>query len=264
MTTKTKYALITGATKGIGLELAKLFAKDGYFLVIVARDPDELAHTAAELERTYEINVITLQRDLFDPENAFDVYNQIKNKGIKIDVLVNNAGHGNFGHFAKTDIHRELEIINLNVSSLVILTKLYLQDMIKSGEGKILNLSSVASKTPGPWQAVYHATKAFVQSFTEAVREEVKNTGITITALLPGATATDFFRKANMLTSKIMDNEMADPADVAKDGYDALMAGKDMVISGFQNKVEVLLDNITSDKRNAEKMVKHQEPINNN
>src|SRR3954471_4995299 len=130
--------------------------------------------------------------------------------------------------------NRELAIIQLNISSLVVLTKQFLQDMLARGEGKILNLSSIASKMPGPWQSVYHGTKAFVQSFTEAIRSEVKDKGITVTALLPGTTDTDFFNKAHMLASKAVQDEdkLADPAVVAKDGYEALMAGKDMVISG--------------------------------
>jgi short-subunit dehydrogenase len=152
----------------------------------------------------------------------------------------------------------------LNISSLVVLTKLFLQDMIKRGHGKILNLSSIASKSPGPWNSVYHGTKAFVQSFTEAIREEVKDKGITVTALLPGATATDFFRKAEMGSSKIMEEEMADPADVAKDGYDALMDGKDMVVSGLKNKVQVATSGIKSDEKQASKMAKQQEPVDSN
>src|ERR1044072_932483 len=202
MTNNQQYVIITGATSGIGYELAKLFAKDGYNLAIVARSPEELGATAAELENNYHIKVTTLAKDLFDSNRAFEVYDELKSKGIEIDVLVNDAGHGLYGEFATTDLRMELSIIQLNVASLVVLTKLFLQDMLKRGEGKILNLSSIASKSPGPWQSVYHGTKAFVQSFTEALRSEVKESGITVTALLPGATDTDFFNKADMLESK--------------------------------------------------------------
>jgi short-subunit dehydrogenase len=263
MAQRKKNALITGGTSGIGFELAKLFAKDGYDLVIVARDQRELDMTKQELESTYSTKVTTLSKDLFDINNAFDVYSSVMEQGIQIDVLVNDAGHGHYGEFEKTNLEMELSIINLNISSLVILTKLFLQDMLARGEGKILNLSSIASKSPGPWQSVYHGTKAFVQSFTEAVREETKDKGIVITALLPGVTNTDFFNKANMTESKIAQDEskMADPADVAKDGYEALMSGKDMVISGFKNKMEVAMNNLSSDEKNAQKMAKQQEPV---
>jgi short-subunit dehydrogenase len=258
-----KTALITGATSGIGLELARLFAKDNYDLIIVARDINELNEASAKIKNEYKTEVITIQKDLFEKNAAFEVYDEVKSKGVTVDVLVNNAGHGLYGEFIETDLQRELDIIHLNICSLVTLTKLYLKEMVKRGEGKILNTSSIASKSPGPWHSVYHGTKAFVQSFTEAIRYEVKDKGITVTALLPGVTDTDFFRKADMERSKIAQDEsqMADPADVAKDGYEALMAGKDMVISGFKNKVGVLMDNMKSDSKNAEKMAKQQEPV---
>lgn len=256
-----KTALITGATSGIGYELAKLFAKDGYDLVIVARSEEELMKTSAELEKQYKISVIAMAKDLFEVENAFKVYAETKARGVDVDVLVNDAGHGLYGEFVETDLKMELSIINLNVASLVVLTKLFVRDMVKRGKGKVLNLSSIASKSPGPWQSIYHGTKAFVQSFSEAIRYELKDKGVGVTALLPGATATDFFRKAHMESSKIMQEEMANPADVAKDGYEALMADKDMVVSGFKNKVQVGMSNVTPDEQLAAKMGKQQEPV---
>lgn len=261
--TPTKSVLITGGTSGIGYELAKLFAQDCYNIVIVARYQDELNKVAAELEEEYGVKVFTIEGDLFDSNNAFKAYEDVKALGIQIDVLVNNAGHGHYGKFAETDLKMELSIIQLNISSLVVLTKLFLKDMLKHDGGKILNVSSIASKTPGPWQSVYHGTKAFVQSFTESIREELKDTGVTVTSLLPGVTDTNFFRKAGMESSKIVQdkNKMADPADVAKDGYKALMAGKDMVISGFKNKIEVIMDKITPDELAAKRMAKQQEPV---
>lgn len=232
MDTNTNHALITGGTMGIGYELARLFAQDGYNLVIVARDETELSSVKAELESN-GVEVITIVKDLFNPEAPFELYDEIKSKNITVGTLVNNAGQGEYGLFEDTDIRRELSIIQLNIASVVALTKLFLQDMLNRGEGKILNLSSIASKAPGPWQSVYHGTKAFVQSFTEALRSEVKDKGIAVTALLPGATDTDFFNKANMQDSKaVQDKEkLSDPAKVAKDGYDALMSGDDKVIS---------------------------------
>lgn len=263
MGAQNKTALITGATSGIGYELAKLFAKDGYNLVIVARHQNELQQAAYELKQTAGIRVLTMAKDLFIHHSARDIYQELKDRGIRVDVLVNNAGHGHYGEFVHSDLRMELDIIHLNICSLVTLTKLFLKDMVERGEGRILNLSSIASKSPGPWQSVYHGTKAFVQSFTEAVREEVRYSGVTLTALLPGVTDTDFFHKAHMENSRIVQDKskMADPADVAKDGYEALMAGKDMVVSGYKNKIEVAMDAVTSDQKLAEKTYKQQKPV---
>ncbi len=261
METNEKYVLVTGASTGIGYELAKLFAKDGYKLFIVSRDLQKLDKVAAELAQEYNTEVIPVQKDLFKKEEAFELYDEIKMRGIDIDILVNNAGQGQYGEFTDTDINREIDIINLNIVSVVILTKLFLQDMVKRGNGKILNLSSIASKVPGPWQSVYHGTKAFIQSFTEAIRSEVKDKGITVTALLPGATATDFFNKADMLAAKnVQDGKLADASEVAQDGYDALMKGDDMVVSGFKNKMQVAMGNILPDETVANKVYKQQAP----
>lgn len=257
-----KYALITGATSGIGRELARLFAADKYNLIIVARDKYELDSTATEL-RQQGIEVITLSKDLFNRDEAFSVYEEVKQKGITVDVLVNDAGQGVYGLFKDTDIERELDIINLNVSSLVILTKCFVKDMVQSGSGKILNLASIASKSPGPWQAIYHGTKAFVLSFSEAIREELKDTGVSVTALLPGVTDTDFFNKADMNDSKAVQDKssMSDPADVAKDGYEALMAGTDRVISGLKNKAQIAMGAVTPDSMSAHMMNEQQKPV---
>ena len=261
MDTNQKYALITGATSGIGYELAKLFAKDQYNLVIVARNTEELEKTSAELKQS-GIEVITIAKDLFNREAPMEIYNEIQSKNIRIDVLVNDAGQGQYGLFSETEIDRELEIIQLNIGATIALTKPFLKEMIARKDGKILNLSSIAGKTPGPYQAVYHGTKAFIQSFTEAIRSENKDNGITITALLPGATETDFFNKADMNDSKIVQNgDMAAAADVAKDGYEALMSGDDMVISGFKNKAMIGVTNLTPDHLVADMMKKQQEPV---
>lgn len=255
------FALITGASSGIGYELAKLFAKDRFNLVIVGREEASLQKTALVLEEQ-GVQVITVIADLFEPNAAFNLYEQIKARNIQIDVLVNDAGQGVYGKFIDTDLNQELDIIQLNVASLVTLTKLFVREMVARGSGKILNVASIAGKVPGPYQAVYHGTKAFVHSFNEAVRAEIKDTPVTITSLLPGPTDTDFFRKANMLDSKaVQEGELADPADVAKDGYEAMIAGKDMVISGFKNKLQVAMGNITPDSMLAEQTGKQQEPV---
>ncbi|MCW3122640.1 MAG: Oxidoreductase [Flavipsychrobacter sp.] len=260
---QNKTVLITGATSGIGLELAKLFAKDNYNLIIVARSEQELAQTKTALGQLFTGNVIAIAKDLFRAEAAAELYAEVAQQRLKVDILVNNAGQGQYGEFVESDIERQLDIIQLNISSLVSLTYLYLKDFVARGEGKILNTSSIASKSPGPWQAVYHATKAFVQSFTEAIRSEVKDKGVTVTALLPGVTDTDFFNKADMNSSKAVQDKdkMADPADVAKDGYDALMNGDDMVVSGMSNKMQVAMGAITPDETMADVTNKKQEPV---
>lgn len=254
-----RYALITGGTSGIGYELAKLFAEDGYNLIIVARDENELNEKSAELSGA-SIDVITIAKDLFKAEAAFEVYDEVKKRNLTVDVLVNDAGQGQYGLFVEQDIHRLLNIIQLNVNSLTVLTHLFLKDMVARNEGKILQLASIASELPGPWQAVYHATKAYVLSFTEALIRELKDSGVTMTALQPGATDTDFFNKAEMQESKIMDTKLSDPVKVAKDGYEALMKGDDKIVSGFKNKAMVASSNIMPDTMVAAQMDKMQEP----
>ena len=262
MKTKDKYVLITGGTSGIGLELAKIFAKNGHNLIIVARDKEELAQSCGLL-KTSSIKVVPVAKDLFEKDAAMELYDLLKARGLEVDILVNNAGQGQYGLFIENDLGRELDIIQLNISSVVVLTKLYLQEMVSRGSGKILNVTSIAGKIPGPWQAVYHGTKAFAHSFTEAIREEVRDTGVTITSLLPGATDTDFFNKADMLEAKnVKEGKLADPAKVAEDGYKALMSGDDMIISGFQNKVQIAMSNITPDSLVAKQVAKQQEPAN--
>ena len=262
MKIQNKYALITGATEGIGYELAKLFAKDGYNLVIVARNQIELDAAADELTQ-YGIQVITSARDLFITEDVFGLCDELEQSKIEINILVNNAGQGVYGLFKDTALNRELDIVHLNINAVIILTKHFLRKMLLRNEGKILNLASIASKTPGPWQSVYHGTKAFILSFSEALRSELEDTNINVTALLPGPTDTDFFNKADMNDSKAIQDKdsLADPADVASDGYNALMNNKDKVISGFTNKIKVSMTNILSDSLNAEMMKEQQKPV---
>lgn len=262
MENNQQYVLITGATEGIGYELAKLFAKDKYNLIIVARNQYELDTTAKELKQS-GIEVITFTKDLFKREETLALCQELQQKNIEVNILVNNAGQGVYGLFKDTDLDRELDIIELNITATIILTKHFLKGMLLRNEGKILNLASIASKFPGPWQSVYHGTKAFVLSFSEALRSELKDTNITVTALMPGPTNTDFFNKANMLNSKeVQDKDsLASPADVAKDGYKALMKGKDKIVSGFTNKMKVGMSNMLPDSTNAEMIKKQQEPI---
>ncbi len=261
---KADYVLVTGGSMGIGFELAKCFAASGYNLILVSRTEQDLKSAASKIKKEYKVDVIIIVKDLFKTENAFELYDDVKSLKIKPSILVNNAAQGQYGEFSETDINRELEIINLNIASVVILTKLFLKDMLQRGDGGILNVSSVASHILGPLQSVYHASKAFVQSFTAAIRDEVKDTSITITALLPGPTDTDFFAKADMLNAKnVVEGDLADPAKVAMDGYNALIKGVDNVVSGTMNKVEVAISNLLPESMVAEMVHKQQKPIEN-
>lgn len=261
MSNSQKYALITGGSSGIGYELAKVFARENYNLILVARSKDNLDKSAAELGQG-GIEVITLAKDLFKREEAYAVYDEVKARGIQVDVLVNDAGQGLYGEFKDTDLDRELDIIQLNIGATVILTKCFLKEMVARNEGKILQVSSIGGKLPGPWQSVYHATKAFVLSFSESLHAELKDTNVTVTALLPGVTDTDFFNKADMEESKmVQESSMSDPAKVAQDGYDALMSGDNKVISGLKNKAMVGMNAIMPDSAVASTMYEQAKPV---
>ena len=257
--TPAGYTLITGATEGIGYELTKLFVQDGYNLILVARN-EEMLQTRQQEFSAHGVEVVTIAKDLMEPNAADELYEEVKSRGLTVSVLVNDAGQGYFGLFVEQDLQRLLDIIQLNVNALTVLTHRFLKDMVARGEGKILQLASIASQLPGPWQAVYHATKAYVLHLNEALVSELKDTGVTMTALQPGATDTDFFNKADMENSKILDQGLSDPAKVARDGYDALMSGDDKVISGFKNKVMVGMSNVMPEAMVAEQMNRMQGP----
>jgi short-subunit dehydrogenase len=242
-------ALITGATDGIGLELARCCAKDGYNVILVARTQEDLDRTARELSSQYGIDADVIAADLMETNAAFDLYDKVRAKGKQVDVLINDAGQGVYGAFTGTDIERELKIIQLNVSSLTVLTKLFLKEMVARDSGKILQLASVASKSSTPYMAVYGATKAYIYNFTQALISELEDSNVTITALLPGPTDTDFFNKAgseNIVAVK--EGELADPEDVAKDGYDAMQSGESKVVSGWKNKMQTAMGNLIPDE----------------
>jgi short-subunit dehydrogenase len=257
---KAKYALVTGGTSGIGYEISKLLANDGYNLVIVARSSEQLQTVCNEL-RQFKVDVTPLEKDLFQKEAANEIFQEMQNRGLTIDVLVNDAGQGQAGLFHEIPLERHLDIIQLNITTLVSLTYLFLPEMIKKGEGKILNLASVVSKTPAPEFAIYAASKAFVLSFSEALSAELEDTGVTVTALMPGRTDTAFFHRADMENTKeYQEHKLADPADVAKDGYDAMMSGDSRVISGAQNKMMIGMMNTIPDSANASNMQKNIQP----
>lgn len=261
MSLYNKYALITGPTSGIGYELAKLFARDGYNLILVARSGDQLIKVSDELVRDFKVDVMPIKKDLFEASAAREIYEEVSARGIEIDALVNDAGQGQWGAFAETDLERDLDIIQLNISSLLALTKLFLPHMLARNEGKILQVGSEAGTAPIPLLAVYAATKAFVLSFSAALANELKDTNITVTALLPGATDTDFFHKAEQEgTVGYREDRLASPKDVAKDGYDALMRGENKIISGAKTKMHVWMNDLLGVEKSAGTNRKKMEP----
>jgi uncharacterized protein len=246
------HTLITGATSGIGYELARLFARDGKNLILVARLEERLAEVQAELVGEFGVDVRVLDVDLFDPAAPAEVYRRVCEAGLIVGVLVNNAGQGEHGEFATTDLARQLAIVQLNVNAVVALTHYFLQDMLAHKSGKILQLGSSFSKVPGPLLSVYAATKAFVLSFSEALINELRDTGVTMTVLMPGATDTDFFHKAGAERSKVYaESKLANPADVALDGYEALMSGQSSIVSGFKNKLNSVVADLSPHTLNA-------------
>ena len=248
-----KTALVTGATSGIGRELATLFAHDGYNLVLVGRNEDNLLEFGQQFEEQFGTKVTLIAKDFANDEAGQQVYDEVKQQGIEVDVLVNNAGVGEYGLFAtETDLQTEMDIIHVNVIALVKLTKLFLKDMVQRNDGKILMLGSVASVIPNPMMAVYGATKSFIYSFSEALRNEIEDTNVTLTVLMPGATDTDFFNKAGATNTVAQEKALeTSAADVAKTGYDALMSGKDKVIHGVANKASVAMAHLLPDSAAA-------------
>ncbi|WLR44250.1 SDR family oxidoreductase [Bacillus carboniphilus] len=237
---KKKTALITGASSGIGKEFAHLHAEQGGDLVIVARSEEKLKALKKELERNYIVNVMTIVKDLTLPTAPFEIYEQVNQAGVKIDYLINNAGMGGRGLFYERYLEKDIEMINLNVIALTTLTRLFLPGFVNRNEGKILNVSSTASLVPGPLQAVYFASKAYVTSFSNALAEELSDTDVTVTALLPGATETGFKKQADLDNTKMFDQPSSAKV-VAEDGYKAMVAGKLNVFSGltFPQRMQV-------------------------
>ena len=253
-------ALITGASSGIGLELAKCFAQDDYDVILVAEDRGGLDAAAAEMRGLGSGSVETIVADLSRVEGSRQVFEEVQRRGRELDVLVNNAGVGVYGKFVETSLEEELAMIHLNTISFVALTKFFAPRMAQRGNGRILFTASVASKTPTPWLTVYGATKAFVYEFSQGLREELRDSGVTVTALLPGPTDTNFFDRAHAEDSKILDEKLADPADVAQAGYDALMRGDAKVVVPLKYKVQTAMNQVVPDKMVARQAAKKHEP----
>ena len=227
-------ALITGASAGIGAELAKLCAAGGYDVVLVARSGARLTGLAASLGATYGIAARPLAADLASPAAPAEIYAQVS--AAPVDILINNAGFGVRGAYAETDWDAEARLLQVNVIALAHLTKLFLPAMVRRRSGRILNVASTAAFVPGPFMAMYYASKAFVLSFSEALANEVRGTGVTVTVLSPGPTRTEFFAAAGITDSGLFRGPAMDAAEVARQGYHAMMAGKTSVIAGARNR----------------------------
>jgi short-subunit dehydrogenase len=242
-------ALITGATAGIGYELAKLFAKDKFSIVMVGRRDGKHANVAEEFSMLYpEQQFHYIEKDLSEDGAADDIYRQVQELGLQIDVLVNNAGIGEAGPFVETDLKKNLEIIHTNIVALVSLTHYYLKEMVGRNKGRILMLGSEASFSPIPLLSVYAASKAFVLSFSDALINELKDSEVTITVLAPTATDTGFFINANAVDTVAGQGEKDAPADVAKAGYEALMNGEHRHIHGAATKAKIAMGNVLPDE----------------
>ena len=231
-------ALITGASSGLGLEFAKLHARDGHSLILVARRKDMLEEIAGRLRtENPKIRVDVIDLDLGAPGAGQGLFDRVNQMGRTVDYLVNNAGFGSNGEFAKQPLAKEIQMIDLNIRTLVEATHLFLGPMVARGSGKILNIGSTAGFQPGPFMATYYATKAFVNSFSEALHEELRGTGVTCTVLAPGATATEFAQSANSSSSRLFNTGLvANSRDVARIGYRAMLAGRPLAVAGLVNR----------------------------
>lgn len=246
-----KYILITGATSGIGLSLTKVFGEQGYNLVLVSRNEEKLNKLKEELLEQFNIDVTVITQDLSLPNAAFNVYNQVKQKNVNIDILCNNAGIGLYGDFDEIEVSKYHQLIQLNIVSLMDLSYYFLSDMKKRNQGCIINIGSTGSFVPGPYMAVYYASKAFVLSFTEAISMEVKNTNIKVICVCPGPTNTAFFQNATDKDINLIENiKSMSSDDVAKFIVKSVEKAKVVLIPGFKNKLAIFGTRFISRKLN--------------
>lgn len=236
LSSRTPTVLITGASSGIGRELARFFARDGFALVLASRSAARLAPVVSQLRDAHGASVTTIPADLGKPDDIERLFSTLTASDIRVDVLVNNAGFGGAGRFSETSLEQELGMIALNVDAAVTLTKRLLPQMLENRRGRILNVASTAAFQPGPFQAVYFATKAFVLSFSEAIAEELRDTGVTVTTLCPGPTETGFAARAGFKSSPMMGARM-DARSVAEVAYTATLRGERIVVPGVVNKM---------------------------
>lgn len=233
--------LITGASGGIGLELAHLFAADGHALILVARDRAKLDHLSQTLSKKHGVEALVVPTDLSVPGAASELVRILRQQNKVPQILVNNAGFGHFGEFQTTPWDRESSMVQLNITALTELTKGFLPDMLAAKHGRILNVASTAAFQPGPFMAVYYATKAYVLSFSEALFEEMRGTGVTVTTLCPGPTTSGFQEAAQLNASRLMNSAFATATSVARAGYLGVMRGKRLVVPGLMNKIQTTL-----------------------
>ena len=244
-----RFALVTGASGGIGFDLARYAASDGYHVLMVARSEDQLKTNATAIARDYDVKALYFKADLSDYSQVVELINYIRKNELIIEILVNNAGFGDYGWFKETSWQKEHQMMQLNMVALTHLTKEVIPFMIKGGKGRVLNVSSVAGFFPGPRMAVYSATKAFVSSFSQALNYELKSDGITSTVLCPGPTRTGFADTAGMSESKLFNTmPLASSEKVARKGYKAMMKGKAMIIPGFSNKLMIRISKLIPGK----------------
>lgn len=233
-----KTALITGASSGLGTEFARIHASKGGNLVLVARSKDKMEALKAELQNEYNVSVYVIAKDLSEQSAPKAIFDELTDKNIRIDYLINNAGFGDFGDFVESDWEKQLQMINLNITALTYLTRLFLPGMVVNKYGRILNVASTAAFQPGPTMSVYFATKAFVLSFSEAIANELDGTGVRVTALCPGATETGFKDAASLDSSNLFKgNGIASAKEVAEFGYKSMKSGKTVVVHGFMNSL---------------------------
>lgn len=231
--------LITGASAGIGYELARVFAEKGYDEILIARQQPALSRVAERLSAEYGISVTVIPADLAHPDSAREIHNEVKRRGLRVDILVQNAGFGVFGPFAETSLKDEMDMIQVHIASLTVLTKLVLHDMLARKSGRILNVASTAAFQPGPGMAIYYATKAYLLSFSEAISNELQRTGVTVSVLCPGPTRTGFQEKAGMEHAIVAKVGMMDAATVARAGYNGMMRGRAVIVPGLVNNLLV-------------------------
>jgi len=233
-----KTALVTGASSGIGLELAKIHASKGDNLVIVSRNKNKLLEIKKDFEKEFKVSVYVIVKDLSVAGSAIEVYDEVKKQKIKVDYLINNAGMGSFGEFSKSEWDTEHKMIQLNVTSLTYFCKLFLKDMVRQGSGKIMNVASIAGFQPGPLMAVYFATKSYVLHFSEAIGNELVGKGVTVTALCPGPTISGFEKSAGMGESVLFrGKKLPSSREVALYGYESMMNGKAVAVHGWKNRL---------------------------
>jgi short-subunit dehydrogenase len=233
-------ALVTGASGGIGEDLARVIAANGDNVILLARSAGKLQALADELSRAHNVVASVLTADLSVPAAAEDVVNRLAGRSVTVDILVNNAGFGTFGAFSRDDPQKQAEVLQVNVVALTQLTRLLLPGMIERRKGRILNVASTAAFQPGPFMAVYYASKAYVLSLSEAVAEEAAGTGVTVTCLCPGPTRTGFQERAKIQKTRLLNvMSVMTSADVARAGYDGMMAGRTVVVPGLRNKIGV-------------------------